>query len=353
MTNTNHNYYSMVPRVGLKDYPLLGHTSWEQLDAIASQNLGYNCVSLPSVRVGICWTLEFNGYSRHKDHILVPKFVGRCILNAFNRYSLPVEDLTPETRLAIVVHQFGLTPDIESIRLKCAENDMGYLEDSPYGLNDTETLGPDSIAKFIGLSKVLPVLKGAVAICRDTALSEFLKNKRQASSIWSWPVLAAMSVVRYKNKTGSYSALAEAAYEMYVNCEGDNRILRGNLRNALENIGQYADENQRRISLISKTLKGQIILPNASRVGHVVPFFPGSETIKAQEIFHRFGFSPNTYNIDVARNLFNPKYELSLLIPLNPKIPYMQFSNLVESLGGLNTESNTTTCGKPVVPIKS
>jgi len=240
-------HYSPVPNVGLRDHSFLSRTTWDHIDQIASSHIGEGWTGIPSVRVGIGWTLEYLGYRRHLDHILVPKFMGRCILNCFNRYDLPVEASTPQTRLAMVVHQFGLLQDLDSIRSECVSKGLSYLEDSPYGLNSEEKLGPGSLAKFIGFTKILPVLKGALVTSPDLSLIEFMKQKRQESSLWSWPVLAAMGWVRKRRNGGSYSALADAAYEMYVECKGDNTWLRGNFAKALGKLDAFAAETQRRL----------------------------------------------------------------------------------------------------------
>lgn len=335
-------YYSPVPNVGLRDHRFLSRTSWDHVDAVASSHIGAEWIGIPSVRVGIGWTLEYLGYRRHLDHILVPRFMGRCILNCFNRYALPVEASTPETRLAVVVHQFGLMQDLDAIQRESESKGLFYVEDSPYGLDETEKLGPGSLAKFIGFTKILPVLKGALVTSRDGSLIEFLKNKRQESSLWSWPVFAALGWVRKRRKAGKYSALADAAYEMYVECRGDNPWLRGNFAKAFGKLDAYAVETQRRLSMIEGRIKHQVLLPHARRVGYTVPYFPISDETLSQEAFNRNGFDPGFYHVDVARNLFHPNYQRCLLIPLNAKVPLRQFANLVDMLGDLNADLAAT-----------
>ena len=335
MSRGQEAYYPMEPRVGIGDYRPLGRTTWDDIDRKASELLGRECVGVPSVRVGMCWTLEHLGYSRHSDHVLVPKFMGRCILNSLNRYAMPVEGLTSETRAVIAVHQYGLRQRLELIEEECASRGIPYMEDSPYGLESREELGPGSLAKFIGLGKILPVLKGALTISQDRSLLAFIKYKRQGSSLWSWAVLGAMAILRRRRKVGSYSALADTAYEMYVECKGDNMWLRGNVLRALERLDSLGSETRRRLSNIEDRIGDRVLIPDARHVGYVVPYFPEDGASQSREVFRTYGFDPALYHIDVDRNMFCPRYEMGHLIPLNPRIPYRQFEGLVRDLAAL------------------
>ena len=260
---------------------------------------------------------------------------------------MPVENLTPETRLVIVVHQYGLRQQLEVIEHECATRGLHYIEDSPYGLQSNEHLGPGSMAKFIGLTKILPVLKGALAITEDQSLMEFFKQKRSESSLWSWPVLAAMSMVRRKSKVGGYSPLADAAYEMYVACKGDNAWFRGNTWQALRGLDTFAEMSDRRLSIITDRIGDRVLKPDAVRIPYVLPYFPGAEVERAQEIFKLNDFDPNLYHVDLSRNLFEPKYEMALLLPTNPRIPIEHFETLLDGLASLESipSSETTPLG--------
>ena len=349
MTRNPEKYHPFEPWVGAGDYrlPLLKAT-WNEVDQRASHLLGIECIGVPSVRVGMCWTLEYLGYDRHRDHVLVPQFMGRCILSSLNRHAMPVEVPSSETRLAIVVHQYGLKQRLELIQEECASMGLAYIEDSPYGLESQEELGPGSLAKFIGLTKILPVLKGALAISRDQSLTRFMKAKRREGSRWSWAVLGAMAVIRTRRKAGSYSALANAAYEMYPDCKGDNVWLRGNVLRSLRRVQPFAADARQRVSLIEDRVKERVLIPDTDRLAYAVPYFPNSEVSKSQEAFWLNGFDPNLYHVDVGRNLFCPQYEQALLIPINPRIPFKHFEGLTAGLATLSAGRPSTTSPKVI-----
>ena len=353
MSKGQERYYPLEPHVRVADYRLLGRTTWEQVDRKASEVLGRECLAVPSVRVGMCWTLEYLGCVRHSDHVLVPRFMGRCILNSFSRHAMPVESPSPQTRLAVVVHQFGLRQRLEAIQEECASRGLVYIEDSPYGLESPEELGPGSLAKFIGLTKILPVLKGALALSSDRSLLEFMERKRHEASLWSWAVLGAMALVRGRHRPGGYSALADAAYEMYVECKGDNNFLRGNFLRSIQRLNFLATLARQRFSLIEERIKMGILVPDTDRMPYAVPYFPGEDVSQSQEVFRRHGFDPNLYHVDLARNLFSPQYEQALLIPINPRIPSRDFEGLVAGLATLQVTAPSETASSQAVPASN
>lgn len=328
-------YHPMEPPVRPGDYRLPVGATWERIDRAASDALGVSCIGIPSVRVGLSWTQEYLGLSRHNDHVLVPRFMGQCILNVVNRRGFPVQEGTAEMQLAIVVHQYGLRQDLETIARECRSRGCRYIEDGAFGIEAEERPGPDSLGKLLALSKVLPVLKGAILVSDDEGLVEFMKLKRLESSIWSWFVLMSLAFLRRKKHLSTYSALGGTAYELYLDSKGDNGWLRANLLSGLQRMDSFSTENQRRLAMVESLFGSMVIVPDTRKLAYAAPLLPGANVEAAQEFFRAHGFNPDLYHIDVARNIFNPSYERFLIIPLSPRIPAVRFERLVESLAGL------------------
>jgi len=330
-------YFPMEPSVRPGDYRLPVGASWEHIDQVASDVLGVSCIGMPSVRVGLSWTQEYLGLNRHNDHVLVPRFMGQCILNAVNRRGFPVQSSNEEMRLAVVVHQFGLRQDLGAIAQECRSRGCRYIEDGAFGIEIEEKPGPDSLGKLLALSKVLPVLKGAILVSDDQGLVEFMQEKRRESSMWSWFVLMSLALLRRKKYSSTYSALGGTAYELYLDSKGDNGWLRANLLHGLRRLDSFSAENQRRLTLVDTRFGSKALIPDTKRLAYAAPLLPGADVEAAQEIFRANGFNPELYHIDVARNIFNPSYQKFLILPLNPMIPAIRFERLVESLAGLAT----------------
>jgi len=328
-----HKFFPLEPYVRLSDLLLLDQASWANIDTQASTIVGTPCVGIPSVRVGMTWALEYFGFNRFRDHVLVPKFLGRCVLNSLNRFALPVETLTKQTRLVVVVHQYGLKQNTENISRICSNNNLHYIEDSPFGIEKNESISVDSFAKFIGLSKILPVIKGAILLSLNSSFVEFVKQKRQEFSMWSFFVFASLAYLRARNTISSYSPLADATYEMFLQSKGDNWLLRGNILRALDQFHKIASQSAHRLEMIKDQLLEQVMIPNTDRISNIVPFFPPPDQRElAQIIFRKHGFDSGIYHIDTKRNIFSPQYEKALLLPLNPRIPTNHFQALIEEL---------------------
>lgn len=323
--------YSDVPWIRLADIRLFEAPAWQELDEIASAWLGVSCLVLPSIRVGLCWALEQRGYARHRDHILVPRFTGRCILNSLGRFSLPVESPTEETRMAVVVNQFGRSQDLAALVARFAGRDFSYIEDSPYGVGDDESLGKGSLGRFIGLGKVLPVVQGALFVSGDAAISRQIELKRQQRSPWALPVWITMLLLRKRFSAG-YSEMADAAYEMYPASRGGCRYLRGNLSAVFNRIKWFEQESRNRMQVASEVLGACALLPDKQRLGYVIPFFPGRSMDSMQVILSRLGFSDVPLHVDINSNMLAPNYVKCLVVPVNPYIPRSSFDQLMNEL---------------------
>lgn len=327
--------FPLEPWIRWSDVSLAGVARWEDVDDVASRWLGRGCVALPSVRVGICWAMEHRRYARHRDHVLVPRFVGRCILSSISRFALPVERPSSETRLAIVVDQFGLRQRLDALSPEFERRGWAFIEDSPYGVGHREGSGPNSLGRFIGLGKALPVAQGALLLTEDRELERFIRGKRQVHSAWSCPVWLTMLALRCRPRVGAYSAVADAAYELYLAAQGGNRWLRGNLVRVLQRAAEFERETRARLDAVAEVIAGRALLPDLQRLAYVVPCFAGLDLAAAQSVFRQFGFDDSAFHVDVARNMLEPRYAKCLLLPLNPRIPRRTFDALLRGLGSV------------------
>lgn len=323
--------YSDIPWIRAADIRLVEAPSWQALDQIASAWLGVSCLVLPSVRVGLCWALEQRGYARHRDHVLVPRFTGRCILNSLGRFALPVEFPTERTRMAVVVSQFGRSQDLGALEAHFAGREFSYIEDSPYGVGDDESLPQGSLGRFIGLGKVLPVVQGALFVSGDESISRQIELKRQQGSPWALPVWITMLLLRKRFSAG-YSEMADAAYEMYPASRGGCRYLRGNLGAVFKRIEWFEHESKNRMAQALAVLGGCALAPDKQRLGYLIPILPGMAMNSVQPIFRRLGFSDAPIHVDLNNNMLAPNYAKCLVLPVNPYIPRSSFDQLLTEL---------------------
>lgn len=322
------------PWITLRDLAPLGETRWETVDEAASRWLGRPALALPSVRVGLCWMLQHLSYARHRDHVLIPRFMGRCILNSISRVALPVEAPTERTRMAIVVDQYGMRQHLEALTPEFMRRGWVYAEDSPYGVQREESPGPGSLGRFIGLGKPLPIAMGALLVTDRDDVAHALRQRRQQRSPWSLLAWTVMVALRLRRFVGAGSTLAEIAYELYPAGGGGHRWMRGNVARVLARIEAFEAETARRAAGAASALDSHLLWSHAPRVGYVVPCFAGASE-DAQAVFRRHGCDATPYHVDVARNLLAPSYVPALLLPLNPRLPRRTFDTMLSDLRGV------------------
>jgi hypothetical protein len=308
---------------------------WDDVDAVVSRLLGRPALGIPSVRVGLTWALEYLGLRRHRDHALVPRFMGRCILTALTHRVLPVEVPTDETRAVITVDQFGLRHDVAAVGAEARRRDWVLLEDSPCGIGADEAPSPGALARFVGLAKALPVVQGGAVVSDDARFAEFVRVKRRHAPVWGTVAWTLMVLVRARRRATGSSVIADLAYELYPHVGGGSARLRANVLSVLARLDAIAALHASRLRRLSEALGERVLLPDASRVGYVVPFLCDEIEPAAVEAFHAQGFDASPYHVDVARNLLAPRYARALLIPLSLRVPEAGFARLVDALAAL------------------
>jgi hypothetical protein len=330
--------FSLEPRVEWGDLGAPAGTSWETVDAVASAVVGRPVVGVPSVRVGLGWALEYLGAARHRDHVLVPRFMGRCILSALSRHAFPVETPTPATRAVVAVDQFGLRHDVAAVAAACRREGWALLEDSPCGVAADESPASGALVRFIGLAKALPVVQGALAVSDDPDVLAFIRAQRRVDTGWSWAAWLAMLAQRRRRHAVGYSAVADLAYEAYPLGRGGNAWLRANLRRVLGAAASIGAVHARRLAMVQARLGARALLPDVARLAYVVPYLAGEAPEAARAVFRGAGFDDALYHVDVARNLLAPRWAQALLIPLNVRIADARFAALVDGLAALDAE---------------
>jgi hypothetical protein len=328
-------FYPVEPALELRELLPWPRVTWTDVDRLASTVMGAPCLGIPSARVAMCWLLGHLGYSRHRDHLLVPKFVGRCILGALTRVALPVEEPTDKTRAVMVVHQFGLRHDVAAVARECATRGWVFFEDSPYGVDDREGTAPGSLARFVGLGKVLPVAMGGVVFTDDERIAARVRRERDASTAWASAAWLAVAALRTRQTVTSSSTLAEAAYEAYVAGGGGRGALRASLFRALRHFEQYRASQAERVAFVASELGSRVLMPDFRRLSFVLPFLVGSQAAEAAAIHREERFDGTVYHVDAARNLFAPRFEKLVQVPVTPRIPHAAFERLVRRLATL------------------
>jgi hypothetical protein len=190
---------------------------------------------------------------------------------------------------------------------------------------------------LIGLSKLLPILKGGVLISPNKDLLNFFKKKRkERQPFWSsWFILVVLAWARSRREKKEYSALVDLAYEAYLQSPCDNYILLNNFWLGLNMVNKYVEMTQERIKLVNNLLGKRAIYSEENRLILTVLIPPGNRESEIREVFRRNNFDYCLYHFDTNKNIFSPNYERVFLMPLNPTIPMKNFTGVIEELSAV------------------
>ncbi len=294
--------------------------SWEQLDERLTGLVGRPALAVPSIRVGMWWILEHLGLRRNEHEVLVPRFVGRCILDALARAAQPAYECSPRTRAAVLVHFFGKTPNWAAVRPELERRRLPFLEDSPDGLHAQEGPTPGSLGKFIALSKLLPMLKGGCLLTDEPVIAELIKRKRRAAGpLWARAFVAGALIANRMGRPKDGAASLEAAYTLYPHTASDSFVLRGLFMKALDRAEAYSRVETARLERLEAALAGRVLAPDARKLMHYVPVLPADG-------------AAGQVTLDLDNNPFEPRFQKVCLIGVHPQVGDAEFESSVAAL---------------------
>ncbi len=321
---------SDVPDVTLSHLFSPTPLSWSEIDNFFSEWIGKPVIFVPSIRVAINWILDTYQFSRNTSDILVPKYLGRCILNSLTRNSFPVHHPTSKTKAALIVDQFGRKQNLNAIHSQIVQSEILILEDSPYSINYNEHCHKYSLGRFIGLSKVLPIVMGGIFMSSDENLLLKLATLRQRSNFSSYLVWFLMASQRFNLGLKS-TTVAEIAYESYNSCAGTSFFLRANITSVLNQLSFFVGVNQERYQYARHMLGDRLLSPKAllNQQLAILPYDIHAKSFHIPQTYKPF---IKTMMIDLNNNMLNPNYISCFSIPMNNDMPLSMFQELVDLL---------------------
>lgn len=324
------NFRSDVPFVSTYDLITFNPLSWRDIDARFSTWVGKPVIFIPSIRVALNWILDSKGFTRHTAEILVPRYLGRCILNSLNRVALPVPHISSNTKYALLVDQFGRRQNIHSISPSLSKQNISYIEDSPYCVNFNESVSSQSSGRFIGLSKVLPIVMGGLFMSTDVNLNSLLLKRRDRVSLSTYGVWLSMACQRLKRPIVS-STLAEITYESFHSSAGFSYFMRSNITSAINKISFYEKNNFERYEYFHSKFGDRMLSPRAKLHQQFV-FIPNNKINLSAQCIDNYLIKPMRMMIDVNNSIITPNYQPCWVIPTCNDLPFSVFKKFVDNL---------------------
>ena len=140
----------------------------------------YACARAAMVHVGRAMGLD------RQAEILVPPWMGHCVLSALSRTAFPALAPSARTRAILVYHQFGFPQNLEVIEKEARKRNWYILNDcantflSRSGGRDLATWGDAAVFSF---SKLYPCLMGGGAVSRHDHIQAGLAASREERAV--------------------------------------------------------------------------------------------------------------------------------------------------------------------------
>jgi len=274
-------------------------------------------------RAAMVYGLRSLGIGR-KDEILVPPWLGQCVLSALSRTAFPTMTPSHRTKAILVYHQFGYPQHLEKIEKVASENRWIILNDcantifSKYEGRNILEWGDFSILSF---SKLYPCALGGALVSSKNEIQDAIDSN-------------------HENLSAKHEDRSNMAHGILENAKRD--LLRPDKEIEIDAVYGYLPEL---VAFPSNAFKG---LPNTSEAiekdidhrkqildivgsyfsGHVPECFgcdvapfavpiagpPGELELISRKIKEEIGVDVPVLHFDFDRNMLTPNYRKALVI---------------------------------------
>jgi hypothetical protein len=267
------------------------------------------------------------GLQRYKHTIVVPAFLSRCILNALTLDAFPVRG-TPGDAV-LYYHQYGF-------RLRSVPREPLVLEDACHAFFSRPTSGARAWcgqAAVISLPKFFatygPV--GALVI-PNILMAERIRARRDAAgeidpTLATWQKKVIIDVTTHGRESQLFHLLESAYALLTVYPKVDPEALAGFPIN-LSELAAVGAARWARLEIFAESLDDTFpyfMLENGlNDLPYALPYFGSGDReilAKIENDLSLLGVQSGIYSVDIARSLYNPKYQPCVLLPCHQEIP--------------------------------
>jgi len=295
------------------------------LENLLSNFLASNAVILNSARVGLYEILRFFGMSR-SDNVLVPDFLGQCVLGIINRVGFPVKKVDEKTKVVLVLHQWGYPQKMDEVMGEAKKRDLLVIEDCAHSLDSkykgmmTGSWGDASVYSF---PKIFPVVMGGAITSKNNKLIKYIKKIKKENSSLYLKLVSGISYLALKRARNSsrlhghdfvevcysqFHRLARPNFGSFVDFPSVKSDLMEALQKRKTNY-KYLINNIKKDYLISDD---QSIDVNPLCLPVFVPLAKMNSVLGQLAQKNIFG---EIMHFDINRNVFNSNYKKCLAIP--------------------------------------
>lgn len=350
MTRVTINRYPFLPLHRL--YKLLG-ASWNDItrvESILCEYFGKPVVLLNTARTGIYLTLAAKKFKR-TDEVLVPSYLSKCVLDAITECAVPTLHISPATKAILLVHQFGYPQKMDEVMALARKHNLLVIEDSAASFGSTHRermAGSFGDVAVFSFPKAFQTILGGCLVTEDTEVLDFARAYLKKQDTFMWRCISTLAllpaiIVFDASMATSWlwriaNHLLEVAYSQFKYFPNPNKRVCHLFPKTREDFLYQIEMRKKNLAIFKSYFAGTPAYPNnteedADIVPFFIPYFADYEQCAyLVQVFAEQGIESETYHYDVNRNMFNPQYAPSLIVPCHQGLSETQMHLICDTL---------------------
>jgi len=227
----------------------------------------------------------------------------------------------------MVYHQYGFPQDMKAIDARCAEDNLFVIENSvncfdSYWRKESGINQDRRVASIFSWSKLFPVILGGAIQTDNADLCDFFEIQRRHAWRFAefWSVLSRLLFDKspeWCRKRMTLPMLGMASAITDFGCNSPLSTKRTLSHERFHNLKVHRESNYLRLrNILADT--GLLDHLEENVVPYIVPVHASIKTLeRINARLKEIGVNTGIYHFDMNRNVFEPKFEKTVLIPVH------------------------------------
>lgn len=349
------NRYQFLPPHKL--YKLLGASRNDiaRVESILREYFNKPVIVLNAARTGVYLTLKAKGLKR-TDEVLVPPYMPKCMLDTIAECAVPTLHVSSATKAVLLVHQYGYPQKMNEVMTFARKHNLLIIEDSASSFGSSyksQMVGTFGDVAIFTFPKAFQTILGGCLVTEDTQVLEYARAylKKQDTFVWRCVSTLALLPLVFDIPTMRpwirrlANHLVLVAYSQFKFFPNPNKRVCHLFPKTREDFLHQIETRKRNLAIFKSHFAGTPAYPSsieedADVVPFFIPYFASYEEIPTLlRALSAKGIESEQYHFDVNRNMFNPQYVPSIIVPchqgLSEKQMHMICNTLVSTTSSL------------------
>jgi len=311
------------------------HEHWPQNDGWVQ-----TLCARSALRILLLYLRETRVLADKNEQVLFPQWICNTVTQSSQALCMPTNRPTDALRAVMVYHQYGYPQNLKAIEERCAEENLLVVENS---VNCVESYWRKSdavdqsrrVGSIFSWPKLFPVVLGGAL---QSDLYDVV-HRAIAEQNRSWKVAERMSFWsrflcdRMRGKIGEKAVLNFQGMAYAVSDLGQRQPKSTARYLTSLKVSELLEKRKKNYSILLNELGNSDFVSHLERdiIPFVVPICaPERILAKADLALREIGVSLGIYHFDMNRNVFEPSFAKTLLLPIHPGVKEETLDKIVQ-----------------------